>query len=115
MIDWATTRLGEQWDFTRKEHIDTDEGWVITSPKTLFTPRGLAVTIGNRAPWFPISLGERTVDARKFRRMQIRARATSEGRITLRTHSPGYRSHVRIGLDPGAGERRGRGQNHYRI
>ncbi len=101
MIDWATSRLGEPWSFTRREHIDTHDGWVITSPKTLFTPRGLKVTIGNRAPWFPISLGERTVDTKKFHRMQIRVRANSEGKITLRTHSPGYESHVRIDLDPG--------------
>jgi hypothetical protein len=101
MIDWATSRLGEPWDFTRKEHIDTAEGWVITSIGTRFTPDGLKVTVGNRAPWFPIGLRERTVDAKKFRRMQIRVRASREGRITLRTHSPGYESHVRIALDPG--------------
>lgn len=85
LIDWAESRLGQSWTLRSKEHIT---GEVIVAKEAMFGPTGLRIVIGERFPYFPLNLGERTIDTIKFYRLKVRVRSSRKGAFILYTHSP---------------------------
>lgn len=99
LVDWAESRSGERWTMTSPSHL---EGRVIRAKDSSFTSDGIKVLIALREPWFSLNLHERLIDARKFYRLRVRARADQPGAIDLMAGTPGgekpwARSLIKVG------------------
>ena len=84
-VDWAQSRIGRKWSMRSEESL---EGRVISAGDFSFTPDGLRVLIAMKHPWLSLNLAERWIDARRFYRLGLWARADLPGELSLSTRTP---------------------------